>query len=126
MVYTESLQASYRPCRVLRGEQTALLAYEDSILETAIPYGNCWVKRLPREKLLDTLRPHKSHLQTAGLLCADKDKDELTEALWKAGVTRVTQGKNMSYAYAGAAHDGEYTLRRYTRIVSQEFLPEQT
>ncbi len=123
MVYTESLQEGSRPCRVFQGKQAALLTYEDSMLETAIPYLNCWVKRLPRDKLLTVLRPHKSHLQTAGLLCAKEDKDVLTEILWKAGVTRVTQGKNMSETYIGAAHDGEYTLRRYTRIVSQEFLP---
>ncbi len=122
MVYTESLQASCRPCKVYRGECSSLLAYEDSLLETAIPYGNCWVKRLPRQTLIRALRPHKSHLQTAGLLCDEEEKQQLTELLWKAGVTRVTQGKNMSRTYIGAAHDGEYGLRRYTRVVSQEFL----
>jgi hypothetical protein len=49
----------------------------------------------------------------------EEDNEELTGLFWKAGVTRVTQGKNMSTIYTGAAHDGEYTLRRYTRIVSQ-------
>lgn len=122
MVYTESLQVNYRPCKVFQGNHAALLAYEDSLLETAILYGNCWVKRLPREKLINTLRPHKSHLQTAGLLCGAAEKQELAELLWKAGVTRVTQGKNMSRNYNGAAHDGEYALRRYTRVVSQEFI----
>ncbi|HOP10899.1 MAG TPA: acyl-CoA reductase [Oscillospiraceae bacterium] len=122
MVYTERLRADDRPCRVFQGKYGALLAYEDSSLKTAIPYGNCWVKRLPRRELVNTLRPHKSHLQTAGLLCAEEDREALTELLWKAGVIRVTQGKNMSETYTGAAHDGEYALRRYTRIVSQEFM----
>lgn len=119
MVYTEILQTSLRPCRVFQGKNTSLIAYEDSELETAIPYGNCWVKRLPREKLLTTIRLNKSHLQTAGLLCADKDKDELSDLLFKAGLTRVTPGKYMSKIHNGAAHDGEYSLRRYTRIVSR-------
>ena len=119
MVYTESLLDS--SCRLFRGKHASLIAYEDSLLETAIPYGNCWVKRLPRRELINTLRPNKSHLQTVGLICSEADEEELTELLWKAGVTRVTQGKNMSRIYKGAAHDGEYSLRRYTRIVSQEF-----
>jgi len=119
MVYTKSLRDS--SCRVSHGKRASLLAYEDSLLETAIPYGNCWVKRLPRGKLINTLRPNKNHLQTAALLCSEVEKEELTELLWKAGVIRVTQGKNMSRIYNGAAHDGEYSLRRYTQIVSQEF-----
>jgi len=120
MFFTEKLRN--RPYRVFQGKYSALLAYEDSLLETSIPYGNCRVKRLPRQNLINTLRPHKSHLQTAGLLCGEEDQEELTELLWKAGVIRVTQGKNMSETYNGAAHDGEYALRRYTRIVSQEFI----
>lgn len=123
-VYMERLQAGYRPCKVFQGKYTALLAYEDSSLETSILYGNCWVKRLPRERIISSLRRYKSHLQTTGLLCLKEDREELTQALWAAGVVRVTDGKNMSDMYNGAAHDGEYTLRRYTRIVSQELLAE--
>ena len=119
LVYTESLKSQDRPCTVFRGGQTALLAYEDDSLEPSIPYGHCWVKRLPRERMLGVLRPHKRHLQTAGLLCTDHERPELTNILWDAGVVRVTNGGNMSEGYNLEAHDGEYTLRRYTRIVSE-------
>jgi hypothetical protein len=118
LVYTESLRTGSRQCRVFRGEQTALLAYENSELEISFLYGNCWVKRLQKEKLLDTLRSRKNHLQTVGLLCGDEEREELTRLLWKAGLVRVTYGSNMSKVLNGEAHDGEYVLRRYTRIVS--------
>ena len=121
LVYTERLKAAKRPCRVFQSGQSSLLAYDDAALETAISFGNCWVKRLPREMISETIRPHKNHLQTAALLCGGEEREELTKLLWTAGVTRVTSGEQMSRPYASAAHDGEYTLRRYTRIVSQEF-----
>ncbi|MDL2289505.1 hypothetical protein LJB83_01940 [Clostridia bacterium OttesenSCG-928-F22] len=123
-VYTERLQPNSRPCRVFQGRRTSLLAYEDSRLRTSILYGNVWIKRLPRENLLHILRTNKGYLQTAALLCEEQERDMLTDLLWNAGVMRVTQGKNMSHMYSGAAHDGEYTLRRYTRVVSQEFIEE--
>ena len=119
LVYTESLKTHDRPCTVFRGGQNSLLAYEDSSLEATIPYGNCWVKRLPRERILGVLRPYKNHLQTAGLLCPEEERPELSNLLWNAGLVRVTKGANMSEGYNGEAHDGEYTLRRYTRIVAQ-------
>ena len=124
--YNESLQVNYYSCRVFQGQQSTLLAYEDSALVLAIPYGNCWVKRLPREMMLSVLRPHKNHLQTAGLLCGDEEVETLTAHLWNAGVSRVTRGENMSQGYYGAAHDGEYPLRRYTRIASKELPQKQS
>ncbi|MCL1896836.1 MAG: acyl-CoA reductase, partial [Clostridiales bacterium] len=84
LAYTESLKTQDRPCTVFRGGQTALLAYEDDLLEPSILYGNCWVKRLPRDRILGALKPHKRHLQTAGLLCADQERPELTGLLWDA------------------------------------------
>ena len=119
LAYAESIKTQDRPCTVFRGGQTALLAYEDDLLEPSIMYGNCWVKRLPRERILSALKPNKRHLQTAGLLCTDKERPELTGLLWNAGVVRVTSGANMSEGYNCEAHDGEYTLRRYTRVVSE-------
>ena len=119
-VYTESLCAPERPLRVFRGEHTSVIAYEDSVLEPALLYGNCWVRRLPRSKMVGTLRPYKGYLQTAALIAAPAQFNELAEMLWQSGVVRVTSGENMSKIYADAAHDGDYSLRRYTKIASIE------
>ena len=104
--------------KVFRGKGCSLMALENSNLETSIQFRNLWVKPLPKEKLLTTLRPHKNHLQTAGLLCGAQERDFLTRLLWKAGIVRVTSGNDMSSSYLAEPHDGQYPLRHYVRIVS--------
>jgi len=119
-VYTEDLESLYTGARVFRGEGCSLIAYPDRDLKPAIQFGNAWVKALPRAEFLATLRPYKGFLQTAGLLCGADERDDLTRLLWRAGVVRVCPGERMSTTYCGAPHDGEYPLRRYTRVVSAE------
>ncbi len=104
--------------RIMRGNGCSLTMNEDYSLEPSLQFRNLWVKPLPRRKLLATLRPHKNHLQTAGLLCGEHECDTLTHMLWRAGVVRVTSGSNMSSAYAAEPHDGQYPLRSYVKVVS--------
>ncbi|HAL74395.1 MAG TPA: hypothetical protein DCM45_04785 [Clostridiales bacterium] len=119
-LYTEELEALYYQSTVYKGENSSLIAYPDRELKPSIQFGNIWVKALPRQALLAELRPYKNYLQTAGLLCGDNEEPELTDLLWRGGVVRVCPGERMSGAYIGAPHDGEFPLRRYTRIVSCE------
>ena len=79
--------------------------------------GNVLVKLLPQVELLPALRRQKGRLQTAGLLCEPGKRAQL---LARAGVTRVTRAGSMSAAFPGEAHDGEYPLRRYVRVVDVE------
>lgn len=81
---------------------------------------NVLVKPLPRRKIIPALRRKKQYLQTAGLICDKEDRAELSETLSRAGVTRITSAGAMSDYFPGEAHDGEYPLRRYTRIVNVE------
>lgn len=83
--------------------------------------GNVLVKLLPQGELLPTLRRQKGRLQTAGLLCSPEKREALIALLSRAGVTRITRAGTMSAAFPGEAHDGEYPLRRYVRIVDAEF-----
>lgn len=119
-LYNAELEGMYNGSRVFRGQNCSLTASPDKTLNTSIQFGNAWVRPLPRNELLGTLRPYKNYLQTAGLLCAETERGELSELLFKAGVVRVCPGEKMSATYCGAPHDGEYPLRRYTRIVSME------
>ena len=105
---------------LFQGERTSLTAYTDSALELSYMYGNCIVKRLPKSLLLSELRKHRGVLQTAGLICSPESRRELTELLIRCGVTRVTRAGDMSESFSGEAHDGEYALQRYTRIVNVE------
>ena len=102
------------------GEGCSLTLKPDRELELSPLYGNVLVKCLPREELLPVLRRQKGRLQTAGLLCRPEEREELTALLARAGVTRITRAGEMSRTFPGEAHDGEYSLRRYIRLVDIE------
>jgi len=78
------------------------------------------VSPLPRARLLTTLRREKQHLQTAALICPPEERAELVDLLCRAGLTRVTRAGDLSHTFPGEAHDGEYSLRRYVRLVDVE------
>lgn len=116
-VYTEELETMYKGSSVFKGKNCSLIAYTDRELKPAIQFGNAWVKALPRAEILPVLRPYKNYLQTTALLCAEDERAGLTQMLWKTGIVCVCPGESMSAAYCGAPHDGEYPLRRYTKVV---------
>lgn len=119
-LYSEELEAAYKQSRVFRSEHTSIIAYPESCLEPGMQFRNCWVRPLPQNRLLEVLRPHKNHLQTVALLCSPKEHAPLAETFAKTGAVRVTSPQQMSESYCGAAHDGEYPLRRYTKVFSCE------
>lgn len=101
-------------------EHCSLIACEDSELELSPMFANCLVKPLPQNKLLETLRKSKGVLQTVGLICKKSEREQLCDILAKSGVVRIMSPKNMSKSFCGEAHDGEYALRRYVKIVNIE------
>lgn len=111
---------SRRDAAFFRGRGCSVTLCRDGELELSPLNGNVLVKCLPREKLLPTLRREKGHLQTAGLLCRPEEREELTDLLAQAGLTRITRAGHMSDTFPGEGHDGEYSLRRYIRIVDIE------
>jgi hypothetical protein len=115
---SEELEAIFTGSRVYRGQRCSLTAYADNTLDTSLQFGNAWVKPLRRADLLITLRPHKNFLQTVGLVCAPEERRDISEILLRAGAVRVCPGEYMSQGYPGEPHDGEYPLRRYTKIVT--------
>ncbi len=106
--------------RVFRGRGCSLTLCPDEELELSPLYGNVLVKRLPQPQLLAALRRQKGQLQTAGLLCPPEDRENLTELLLRAGLTRVTSVGHMSAPFPGEAHDGMYPLRQYLRVADVE------
>jgi len=105
---------------VCKGKGCSLTIGTNSELELSEMMCNVLVKKLPRHEILPVLRQKKNYLQTAGLICSDADREELSDILARSGVTRITTAGAMSEYFAGEAHDGEYPLRRYTRIVNKE------
>ena len=105
----------------LKGKGCSVKICGDCGLELSQMLGNVLVKRLPRKNIVPVLRKSKGYLQTAGLICSEKDKSDLCRILLQCGVTKITAPKEMSETHIGESHDGEYALRRYTKIVN-EFL----
>ena len=106
--------------RLFQGDGCSLTACTDSALELSYMYGNVLVKPLPQKDVLKTLRASKGYLQTAGLVCAPEKRETLTLLLIRCGLTRIMTTGNMSVTFCGEAHDGEYPLTRYMRVVNVE------
>lgn len=116
-LWTEALEAVETGRRVLRGGGAGVTIAPDSRLELSALAGNCWVKPLPRRRIVHVLSPEKGRLQTAGLLCPPEERPALSALLARAGVVRVTWAGDMSRTLPGEAHDGLYPLQLYSRIV---------
>lgn len=104
--------------RVYQGAHCSLTVCLDNKLQLSDMFGNCLVKKLPRNELFPVLRKAKGYLQTAGLICSPEKREELSDLIARSGVVRIMHAGEMSMAFCGEAHDGEYPLRRYTRIVN--------
>lgn len=115
--YHRKLEGGEPEKRLFRAENCSIMACADSKLETSSMYRNLWVKPLKRDKLLK-LRPYKNYLQTAALICAKPEHEELSMRLLQTGLVKISDGFEMSNYAFGEAHDGAFTLRCYTKLVS--------
>jgi hypothetical protein len=119
-LYNEKLEKHYTNKTIFYEDGVSVIVSDDDKLELSYMFRNIWIKRLPRNKIVENLKYHKNHLQTVGLLCCKKDKEELTKKLAISGVIRITSGEDMSRMIPGESHDGTYSLKEYTRIVEFE------
>lgn len=103
--------------RLFRDENCSITACTDSRLETSVMYRNIWAKPLRREEIW-YLRPYKGYLQTVALICAEQEHEELSQKLLRTGIVKISDGLDMSGYAFGEAHDGVFTLRSYTKVVS--------
>lgn len=131
-VYVRQLEASLtKGIKVYKGDGVSVTRSMDPVLELSAMFGNCWVKPLPRTKIMAVLRKKKEYLQTVGLICADEEREELSALFCRSGAVRIRKGRNMSgpagkknspqdFSRGFEAHDGEYPLRRYSKMVEMD------
>lgn len=116
-VYSGSLEAAaFGRKEVLCGRRASVTVMESPDLEASLMFGNCWVKRLPRQEIMKVLRENSGLLQTVGLVCGQEEKAELSYLLSRAGAVRICAPGEMSSMTGPQPHDGEYPLRRYSKI----------
>lgn len=119
-LYNEELEVPDTGHLILRGKGVSVIVSDDSELTLSYMFRNCWVKPLPRVDIVRALKGKRGHLQTVGLICEEIEREELADLLARTGVTRISRGGDMSVTVPGGAHDGEYPLRRYCRLVEVE------
>ncbi len=116
-LYYEELESKKSKKKILKKDGISVITSDDSQLELSMMFRSIWIKMLPKDKIIQNLKPHKNHLQTAGLLAPDNKSEEIKSLLIKAGLTRITKGKDMSRIIVGESHDGVYPLMQYSRVV---------
>lgn len=116
-LYNEELENADGRKKIYKGDGISVVVDRDSELELSFMFRNCWVKPLARKNIVRTLKGNTGHLQTVGLICTEAERSLLAKEFAKAGLVRINRGGNMSHTLPGEAHDGEYPLRRYSRIV---------
>ncbi len=93
-----------------------LVDYKSALRPSPL-YRTIWIKPLSKTKIVKTLRPLRTYLQTAGLACKLDELGEISKELIQAGVTRIKRPGHMLDGYPGEPHDGVYALQRYCRRI---------
>lgn len=116
-LYNEELENETGQKKIYKENGVSVIVSQDSKLELSYMFRNLWVKPLARKAIVRELKEYTGHLQTVGLICKEQERQLLAKEFVKAGAVRITGGGNMSETLPGEAHDGEYPLRRYSKIV---------
>ena len=116
-LYYEELEARRSKKKIWKKDGISVITSDDSELELSMMFRSIWIKMLPKKKIIENLKPHKSHLQTVGLMAKEDEVSVLKDLLIKSGVTRITKAIDMSRIIVGESHDGMYPLRLYSRVV---------
>jgi hypothetical protein len=102
---------------ILQKDGISVITSQDQDLELSLLFRNVWVKMLPQEDIVTNLKPMKQYLQTVSILSNEKDCPVIEQAMIRSGITRIKKPNEMSEVTKGESHDGEYPLRRYSRVV---------
>jgi hypothetical protein len=119
-LYNEKLEQHMTMKKIWQQDGISVITSDDSDLELSMLFRSIWIKMLPKANIIKQLKPHKSHLQTVGLMTSDLAYQTYADLLIHAGVTRITKGINMSSMMTGESHDGSFPLRLYKKVVEIE------
>ncbi|WP_202024315.1 acyl-CoA reductase [Klebsiella quasipneumoniae] len=114
---------------LLAGDGWRIIQQNTSAIAPSPLFRTVLLRPLPQNKVIQTLRPWRTHLQTCGMVAADRDRIHLSQLLLTAGVNRITPVGKMHDSYVGEPHDGVYALsqlaRRITVTLDADALPQQ-
>lgn len=114
---------------LLAGDGWRIILQNMSAITPSPLFRTILLRPLPQNKVMQTLRPWRTHLQTCALIAADRDRIPFSQLLLAAGVNRITPVGKMHDGYHGEPHDGVYALsqlaRRVTVTLDADVLPQQ-
>ena len=114
---------------LLAGDGWRIILQNMSAITPSPLFRTILLRPLPQNTVMQTLRPWRTHLQTCGLIAADRDRIPFSQLLLAAGVNRITPVGKMHDGYHGEPHDGVYALsqlaRRVTVTLDADVLPQQ-
>lgn len=116
LLYNEKLEGNKN---IYSDSGVSIIVKEDNKLELSYLYQNIWIKALKEDNIIKVLKPNKNLLQTVSINNELLNKQKIADVLIKAGATRVVPLGENSRMISGESHDGEYPLRRYSRIVEE-------
>ena len=116
LLYNEKLEGNKN---IYSDSGVSIIVKKDNKLELSYLYQNIWIKALKEDDIIKVLKPNKNLLQTVSINNKLLNKQKIADVLIKAGATRVVPLGENSRMISGESHDGEYPLRRYSRIVEK-------
>ena len=114
-LYNEKLEGNGD--NIFSEDGVSIIIKEDNKLELSYLYQNLWIKALKEDEIVEVLKPNKNLLQTVSINRNLANRAGICRLLAKSGVTRIVNLGDNSRMLPGEAHDGEYALRKYIRIV---------
>lgn len=106
------------PTQIWTGAGWRIIWKHKMAIEPSPLFRSVLLRPLPRARLVETLRPWRTHLQSCGLVADATDFPGLSHTLNAAGVCRVLPIQSIHEGYSGEPHDGVYALSRLGRRVS--------
>tara|TARA_R110000868_G_scaffold16687_11_gene74221 strand:+ start:5794 stop:8013 length:2220 start_codon:yes stop_codon:yes gene_type:complete len=90
----------------------------DSSFEASVLNRTIFIKTIAKGEIVQALAPHRRLLQSAGVSKDYRSITQTSDLLIAAGVSRICPIASMQDAHPLEAHDGEFSLSRFTRRVS--------
>lgn len=116
-LYYEDMVSNRTKKKIWKKDGVSVITSNDSNLELSLLFRNVWIKMLPKETIVKTIKPHKNHLQSVAILSSKETYAMYTSLMIQSGLVRIKKPSELSDVILGESHDGMYPLRQYSRIV---------
>lgn len=119
------LESYFSEAMLIDGGEFRIFIDMKAGIESSPLFRTIWLKPMPKNKIIENLRPMRQYLQTVGLAVLKDEVEEYTRIFFNSGVQRIRSIGTMVDSYMGEPHDGVWALSRFCQRISMS-LPEVT